>query len=215
MKNGLRSTVAIGAMFVTSWCSVRAPAQSIHEGVDFDTEVLPVVEIRCGCHIGTAESGVELSSYESLLGSVGDLYGSLVVTPYDGLGSVLWDVIFNEPPEFGRPMPPTSDPATFEEIDRIVAWIDQGARPTSSPSALRGDVDGNVVIDLSDAVVLLTHLFQGGPAPACTPSADANADGLADLTDAIYILSHLFQGGPGFAPLTPAEREECLGGGAD
>ena len=32
-----------------------------------------------------------------------------------------------------------------------------------------GDVNGDNTIDLSDAIYLLAHLFQGGPAPALCP----------------------------------------------
>src|SRR5688572_22806819 len=73
----------------------------------------------------------------------------------------------------------------------------------------RGDVNGDAVIDLSDPVALLGHLFLGKEAPACSDAADANDDGALDLADAIHVLSHLFQGGA--APPYPSSADPCPG----
>ena len=80
-----------------------------------------------------------------------------------------------------------------------------------------GDVNGDNALDLSDAIFLLTHLFQGGPAPVPCPgggggaiaggqggatlgNGDVNGDNALDLSDAIFLLAHLFQGGPAPVP---------------
>ena len=80
--------------------------------------------------------------------------------------------------------------------------------PRESPFR-RGDVraDGNV--ELSDAVTLLRHLYNGTPSILpCGDAADANDDGTVGLSDAVTILTHLFSGGK---PL-PAPFQGC---GAD
>lgn len=59
----------------------------------------------------------------------------------------------------------------------------------------RGDADGNQVMNLTDAVYTLSHLFQGGAAPRCQDAGDADDSGVLDLTDPIYMLNHLFRGG--------------------
>ena len=61
-----RRSFYIGALV---FCSLSGRAQ-----VDYRTEIAPIFEERCGCHLGTAESGVELTSYSSLMGSVGQQY---------------------------------------------------------------------------------------------------------------------------------------------
>lgn len=79
-----------------------------------------------------------------------------------------------------------------------------------------GDNNADGGIDLSDAVYILAHLFQGGAAPedfcfavgpkepGCADiSGDVNGDGGNDLSDAIYSLSFSFQGGP--APVVGCE----------
>lgn len=58
----------------------------------------------------------------------------------------------------------------------------------------RGNVNGDKIIDISDAVTILTNLFLGGPI-ACFNAADANSDKSTDISDPIYILSFLFIGG--------------------
>lgn len=60
---------------------------------------------------------------------------------------------------------------------------------------IRGDVDGNGRVELTDAVRILNWLFQGGQPPACEDSSDADDNGRIDITDAILILNHLFSGG--------------------
>lgn len=64
---------------------------------------------------------------------------------------------------------------------------------------IRGDVDGSVEVDFTDAIVLLTILFlgieqlpAGALPPDCLDARDADDSGAADFTDAIYTLSWLF-----------------------
>jgi hypothetical protein len=67
---------------------------------------------------------------------------------------------------------------------------------------LRGEVDGDGAIDLSDPIGILGFLFIGEPDRlGCEKSADANIDDAVDLSDGVYLLSYLFLGGP--APAAP------------
>jgi len=61
------------------------------------------------------------------------------------------------------------------------------------PPFVRGFINLDDALDLSDAITLLFHLFLGGAVP-CRDAADSNDDGSLDIADAIYILSYLFQG---------------------
>lgn len=69
------------------------------------------------------------------------------------------------------------------------------------PVFLRGDADNNGKLDMTDAIFILRHLYQGGEAPLCEDAADADDTGVIALTDAVRILSFLFRGGP--PPLFP------------
>lgn len=74
------------------------------------------------------------------------------------------------------------------------------------PSSLfrRGDTDASGIIDITDAIFLLQHLFAGGQTPGCLESADAQNDGRIDITDAIVILTYLFlSGDPPASPGPP------------
>ncbi len=74
-------------------------------------------------------------------------------------------------------------------FDRI--WDDEG----NPKLKLRGDVNSDIRIDISDAVYLLRYLFAAGPKPECLDQTDVNDDEKVDITDAIYLLSYLFQEG--------------------
>ena len=66
---------------------------------------------------------------------------------------------------------------------------------------LRGDANSDGTVNLSDAVFILSYLFQSGSTPSCLDSADVDDNGSVEITDAIYLLAHLFLGGP--APSKP------------
>jgi hypothetical protein len=88
------------------------------------------------------------------------------------------------------------------------------------PRFIRGDTNGDAVIDISDVVWLLSELFLGGPSIDCPIASEANADGLVDVADAVHIASYIFLGGP--QPASPSPNcgslpdlplEGCPGGG--
>ena len=60
----------------------------------------------------------------------------------------------------------------------------------------RGDVDSSGFANITDAVGLLNHLFQGAIGPPCQDAADVTDDGLLNITDAVVLLNHLFLGAP-------------------
>jgi polyhydroxybutyrate depolymerase len=59
---------------------------------------------------------------------------------------------------------------------------------------IRGDGNGDAVLDLSDALFLLNALFLGTQPPRCADVADANDDGTLDVSDAVAHLGFLFLG---------------------
>lgn len=66
---------------------------------------------------------------------------------------------------------------------------------------VRGDVNTDTSLNLTDPVFLLDHLFAGGDEPECLDAADADDNGQLQLTDAVYLLLWLF--GSGDAPPAP------------
>lgn len=78
--------------------------------------------------------------------------------------------------------------------------VDIGAYESGScppPTAFRrGDVNADGERSVTDAVLVLLHLFGGGDAPPCAKSEDADDSGLVDLMDPVVLLSWLFSDGP-------------------
>ena len=63
-------------------------------------------------------------------------------------------------------------------------------------SFIRGDANGDGVIDIGDVVYLVNYLFIDGPAPDPLEAGDANSDGKVDIADVVYLVNYLFIGGP-------------------
>jgi hypothetical protein len=58
----------------------------------------------------------------------------------------------------------------------------------------RGDPDADGIVNITDAVGLLSYLFTGGTPPACEDAGDSNDDGRLDISDPLAILGYLFLG---------------------
>jgi hypothetical protein len=69
--------------------------------------------------------------------------------------------------------------------------------PSESDSPfIRGLVNADDELDLSDGIAVLVHLFAGRPLD-CVDAADVDDDGALGVTDAISLLRFLFADGPG------------------
>ena len=86
-----------------------------------------------------------------------------------------------------------------DEVSVVVVPVPDRSEPIDvggQPFFVRGDVNVNGDLDISDASVVFNWLFLGSADPACVKSSDANDDSSVDITDGIYLLSFLFLGGP-------------------
>ena len=95
----------------------------------------------------------------------------------------------------------------------LLYWSTRAARPVKNPAVvtitqafLRGDVNGDQTVDVSDPICLLGCLFGPTSDPAadnycreqvaaCMDAGDVNDDGAVDLGDPIYLLNRLFANG--------------------
>jgi len=80
---------------------------------------------------------------------------------------------------------------------------------------LRGDSNGDAVLDLSDAVNTLTYLFKEGFPLLCLDAADSNDDGTVDISDAIALLMSLFVTGQPLPAPSDAPGEDPTGDSLD
>jgi hypothetical protein len=61
---------------------------------------------------------------------------------------------------------------------------------------LCGDSNGDNVINLGDAVFIISYVFKSGPAPEPLPAGDANCDGEVNVADGVYVINYVFKSGP-------------------
>ena len=84
--------------------------------------------------------------------------------------------------------------------------------PSPQGPFIRGDVDLNTVINLTDGIMILNWLSVGGPAPGCYDAADTNDTGVIDVSDAQRIFNYLFLGGdPPLCPFSGSSHDSCFG----
>jgi hypothetical protein len=75
--------------------------------------------------------------------------------------------------------------------------------PVRCPHFLRGDVNEDGRINISDPIATLHFLFLGVDGIRCKKSGDIDDNGLVEITDAIDLLTYLFAGGPAPPPPFP------------
>ena len=99
----------------------------------------------------------------------------------------------------------SSDLTFVPTLMQIPSGKGGGPGPGVGDLFLRGDVDDNGFVNLTDAVSLLLYLFQQGNEPSCLDSTDIDDNGFLNLTDGVSLLNHLFRAGP--APQPPGFLE--------
>jgi hypothetical protein len=80
-------------------------------------------------------------------------------------------------------------------MSRVQVFDAETLTLSDAPIFRRGDGNADGELDLSDALTLLTFLFQGeGQSLRCADGADTDDSGELDITDVIRLLSYLFLG---------------------
>ncbi len=74
---------------------------------------------------------------------------------------------------------------------------------TPEPLFLRGDINWDESVDISDGIFILQSLFLTNEPLYCSDAADSNDDSFVDISDAIRILIFLFRGGATIPPPAP------------
>jgi hypothetical protein len=80
----------------------------------------------------------------------------------------------------------------------------------------RGDVNSDGVVDITDGILALESMFQGGSTPICPDAMDAYDDGNNDMSDPVTVFAYLFLGAaqppaPGPSGCGPDLTEDSLG----
>jgi hypothetical protein len=93
-----------------------------------------------------------------------------------------------------------ADPSTVDLVDDgadgsdFFMTVEREEAVVKGPSFVRGDVDLNGRIELTDPVRTLNFLFLGTGVVLCMDAADADDNGRLELTDAVRELNYLFLG---------------------
>jgi len=105
---------------------ILLPYEKSQAQIDYAEHIQPIFSSNCvACHGGT--SGVNLSSYQTTMNSVGHQYNMNVVIPEEPNQSPIVDKISSDNPEHGVRMPEGGPYLSDDEIDAIRQWIEEGA----------------------------------------------------------------------------------------
>ena len=79
--------------------------------------------------------------------------------------------------------------------------------PDTCDGYMPGDANGDEIVNVGDAVYLITYIFRGGPPPYPYEiySGDANCDCEVTVADPVYLIQRVFQFGP-----PPCDCEEWM-----
>jgi hypothetical protein len=75
-------------------------------------------------------------------------------------------------------------------------WFDLATRVNQFAGFNRGDINGDGVVNLADAVALFNVICKQAPGPLFENMADVNGDGVVNITDAQYLFNFAFCVGP-------------------
>jgi agmatine/peptidylarginine deiminase len=78
---------------------------------------------------------------------------------------------------------------------RVSDEITAAEQPVGVWVYLCGDADRNGMVNISDAVSLISYIFSGGPAPDPLSAGDGDCNDMVNITDAVYLISYIFSGG--------------------
>ncbi|MEM7261532.1 MAG: dockerin type I repeat-containing protein, partial [Planctomycetota bacterium] len=97
---------------------------------------------------------------------------------------------------------------------RVALECEVAPPPPPGPAFTRGDANGDMQINIADAVYSLEYLFIGGPVFPCFAAADTNFDGQVNVADVVYLLAYSFQGGSPppvpFPDCAPSDEESDI-----
>jgi hypothetical protein len=103
--------------------------------------------------------------------------GELVIEDFQSYGTVIMVVthLFNFPDRYGG--------ASFSyTLDTYVPFV-------------RGDSNGDGIINVADVVYLVNYLYRGGDPPDPVEAGDANCDDIVNVADVVYLVNYLYRGG--------------------
>jgi hypothetical protein len=91
----------------------------------------------------------------------------------------------------------TSSPKVLEVTSEFLVYAPAVIEGTLGVTDIvRGDVNGDLVIDIADLIYLIDYMFTGGPPPVSEMAGDVNGSGQLDISDLVYLVDYMFNDGP-------------------
>jgi len=92
---------------------------------------------------------------------------------------------------------PTGVRLSFSRSD-AVTYIPRDNMPyyVNIRNTVRGDANGDQVINISDVMYMINYLFRHGPPPITFETGDANCDNDHGILDVVYLINYLYKNGP-------------------
>jgi hypothetical protein len=114
---------------------------------------------------------------------------------FDFAGRLVWDETDNNRfPESLRP-PNIGVPDSCQKAASGLLYDLDFQDGFAANYSINGDVDGNLYVDISDVVYLISYIFLSGPAPVPLVSGDVDCSGSVDISDVVYLIGYIFGGG--------------------
>lgn len=73
--------------------------------------------------------------------------------------------------------------------------LHSGLRQTFDPYYVCGDANGDMSVNVSDAVGIINYVFVGGVIPEPYKAGDVNCDEVVNVSDAVWIINYVFVSG--------------------
>ena len=91
----------------------------------------------------------------------------------------------------------TSSPKVLEVTSEFLVYAPAVIEGTLGVTDIvRGDVNGDLVIDIGDLIYLIDYMFTGGPPPVSEMAGDVDGSGQLDISDLVYLVDYMFNDGP-------------------
>jgi len=158
---------AVGIFYATSKAS-SAPSRMIHT-----VYAKEAVQVDQSFGVGSAD----LVNYCALR--------------YPASGQSTYQVVFFSFPFEAVPQSGSYPNNSYTLVRRIISWFG-----LEKPEYIRGDANGDQIINLADVLHLIAYLYKNGPAPNPFEAGDVECSGGIDLGDVLYLIAYLYKGGP-------------------
>lgn len=132
--------------------------------------------------------------------SVGAGGEDLMLTKIDSLGNAcigefVSSAVMSISPSVASPATVVTSPATLVTIPPTEV-TSPGTKVTTLCVVIRGDPNGDGIINVGDVVYLARYLYRNGPNPDPPWVGDCNCDHIVDVGDIVHLVSYLYRSGP-------------------